>query len=251
MINSISKSFFAACMSGVMVLSGCGTSVSTLSNTEWQAQKESRVQKTATVFVANVDFRCKIISAASDKLVVQENGVNYDLPMEAVSKIVFEDDGNKGHPVLGGVIGGAVGIGVGYAVGHAAASTKSTKAGVGASLAHPLSIVCILGGAVSGVLIGSGRHQSEEFNFNKTLKPFVLHPEVGLEITPLELRSFSLFADLPANADEKILQVQIFQLSTGKYLLLYDVSYAESYFVKWRVVDQAYLDTEKAKIKTR
>jgi hypothetical protein len=234
-----------------MVLTGCGTGVSMLGHSEWQTQKENRVQKMATVFVANVDFRCKIISTASDKLVIQENGVNYELPMEVISKIVFEEEGKTSHPVLGAVIGGVAGIGVGYVVGHAAASSKSTKASVGTSLAHPLSILCILGGAIGGGLIGSGSHKSEEFNFNKTLKPFVLHPEVGVEITPLELRSFSLFGDLPASADEKILQVQIFQLSTGKYFLLYDVSYIDAYLVKWRVVDQAYLDTERAKIKPR
>jgi hypothetical protein len=224
---------------------GCGSSVAILGNNEWAAQKENTMNRTATVFVANVDFKCKLVSATSDKIVVQANGSAREIPREMITKIVIADDNRNSHPVLGATIGGVAGIGVGYVVGHAAASSKS----VSAALFHPLGIVSILGGIVAGELIGAGSSHSQEFSFKKTVKRYILNPEVGPEITPMELRAFSLFNDLPANADEKVLQVQLFQLSDGKYFLLYDVSELGNYNVKWRVVDDAYVKKESAKIK--
>ncbi len=228
-------------------LTGCGSSVTMLGNSEWQSQKDGKAGRNATVFVANTDFTCKIVSSTPDKLIVRQNGTNSELPMEVVSKIEFKLPGKSGHPVLGSVIGGAVGVGAGYALGHAASSSK----GVGAALFHPLSLVCILGGAVTGGLIASGSEKSEEFSFDKTLKPFVLHPEVGLEITPLEIRAFSLFGDLESDTDEKVLQVQIFQLSSGAFFLLYDVSASGAYQVKWRVAEESYINAERTKIKRK
>ncbi|MBL7995984.1 hypothetical protein JNM05_11495 [bacterium] len=225
----------------------CGPRSQMLNQADWQANKDNKVHARVTVFIANVDLETKIISASNDKLVVSQNGQNAELPVEVISKIVFSGDHNKKKKIIwGSVIGGVLGIAGGYAVGSAASSE-----GGAAAIAHPLSMVMILGGIVGGGFAGSSFTKYEEYSFNNELVPYILDEDLGPEITPAELRGYSIFENLTNDSDEKVLQVQIFKMKSGKFFLLYDVTSLGSYGVKWQTVDEDYLQTQKAKIKTQ
>jgi hypothetical protein len=212
--------------------------------TDWPIQKD-RVKGEATLLIANVDFDAKIKGVSGDNLIVEQNGFKSELPIELVSKIVFSGDANKKKKIIwGGVIGGVVGIGAGYAAGAAISDEKGP-----AAAAHPISMALILGGIVGGAFAGSGFTKYEEHSFTNQLSPYILDADLGAEITPAELRGYSLFENLQGDPDDKILQVQIFKTADGKYYLLYDVSFLGSYSVRWKLVDENYLMTEKAKLK--
>lgn len=231
----------------ISVFVSCGPSSRILNQSEWQANKERKINTEATIFISNVDFKAHIVSASDEKIAVEQNGVKSDLPAEAISKIIFTgDDSKKKKIIWGSVIGGALGIAGGYAVGSAA----SDKGGATA-IAHPVSMVIILGGIVGGGFAGSSLTKHEEYSFTSKLNPYILDDDLGLEITPAELRGYSLFENLQGDPDEKILQVQIFTLAAEKYFLLYDVGYLGSYMVRWQIVDENYIQTQKAKIKTQ
>ncbi|MBL7961148.1 hypothetical protein JNL27_13025 [bacterium] len=218
-----------------------------LNQSDWQANKDNKINAAATVFIANVDFDAKIISVSDNKLVVAQNGQKTDLPVEVVSKIIFSGDQSKKKKIIwGSVIGGVLGIAGGYAVGSAASSEKGA-----AALAHPLSMAIILGGIVGGGFTGSSFTKYEEYSFNNELVPYILDEDLGPEITPAELRGYSIFENLTNDSDEKVLQVQIFKMKSGKFFLLYDVASLGSYGVKWQTVDEDYLQTQKAKVKTQ
>ncbi len=229
-----------------VVFAGCGSSRQMYTQNDWPAQKD-RVRGDATLYVANIDFDAKIKGVNGDNLVVEQNGFKSELPIELVSKIVFSGDANKKKKIIwGGVIGGVVGIGAGYAAGAAITNESGPSAA-----AHPVSMALILGGIVGGAFTGAGFTKYEEYSFSSPLSPYVLDPDLGTEITPAELRGYSIFENLQTDPDDKILQVQIFKTPGGKYYLLYDVSFLGSYSVRWQLVDENYLMTQKAKLKTQ
>ena len=225
---------------------GCGSTRQIYNQSDWQTRKDN-VRGDATILVANVDFDAKIKNVSGDNLIIEQNGYKSELPVNVISKITFSGDANKKKKIIwGGVIGGVIGIGAGYAAG----SAISNESGPGAA-AHPISMALILGGIVGGAFAGSSFTKYEEYSLGNTLAPFIMHPDVGAEITPAEIRGYSLFEDLQTDPDDKILQVQIFKLPDATYFLLYDVSYLGSYSVRWKTTDENYLMTQKAKIKTQ
>lgn len=230
----------------LLIIIGCGSSKQLYNQSDWQTRKDN-VRGDATILVANVDFDAKIKNVSGDKLVIEQNGFKSELPVNVVSKITFSGDVNKKKKIIwGGVIGGAIGIGAGYAAG----SAISDESGAAAA-AHPISMALILGGIVGGAFTGASFAKYEEYSLGNQLTPFILHPDLGAEITPAEIRGYSIFEDLQSDADDKILQVQVFKLPDGQYFLLYDVSYLGSYSVRWKSVDENYLNTQKAKINTQ
>jgi hypothetical protein len=58
---------------------------------------------------------------------------------------------------------------------------------------------------------------------------------------------YSLFDDLRQDQEE-ILLVQILRYGNNKYLLLYDLKTPDGYDVKWKTVDETYLDLQKKKV---
>lgn len=233
-------------LSALVLFAGCGSSRQMLSPKDWEARKD--VHSEATIYVSDVDFKTRIVDKSEEKLTLVHNGIRTELPMEVVSKIIFsEDDAKMKKIVWGGVIGGVVGMGAGYLAGHAASNENT----VTAAMTHPVSMALILGGITGGALIGSGLTKYQEYEFNQGLNPYILHGDVGAEITPAEMKNYSIFENLTSDPDEKILQVQIFKLNSGNYFLLYDAASLGTYSVKWQIVNEDYIQTQKAKIKTQ
>lgn len=242
----LSKRVLSSLVVLLFTVVGCGSSKQLYNQSDWETRKDN-VRGDATILVANVDFDAKIRNVSGDKLIIEQNGFKSELPVNVVSRITFSGDANKKKKIIwGGVIGGVIGIGAGYAAG----SAISDESGAAAA-AHPISMALILGGIVGGAFAGSSFTKYEEYSLGNALAPFIMHPDVGAEITPAEIRGYSIFEDLQTDADEKILQVQIFKMADGHFFLLYDVSYLGSYSVRWRTVDENYLMTQTAKIKTQ
>lgn len=223
----------------------CGESLRTVHNAKWQEIIDRNKTSGATIYVDDVDFSGKIVEMSSDALVIERNGQRLALPADAVSRIVVPYQGSKKSThLIGGVVGGGVGVAVGYVAADAASGQKGAK-----KLAHPLSLLSIIGGTIGGVLISDMFMKGDNFVTANTLNKYLLHPTLGAEVTPVELKSYKIFDDLPIDKDEQILQVQVFHFGSNKYLVLYDTAMGDEYNVKWKVVDAAYLESQKAKIK--
>ncbi|MBX7153234.1 hypothetical protein K1X84_16525 [bacterium] len=230
---------------GCLWMTACGESLRTVNNAKWQEIIDRNKISGATIYVDEVDFSGKIVEMSSDVLVIERNGKRVELPAEAVSRVVVPYQGSKKSAhIIGGVVGGGVGIGIGYIAADAASNQKGAK-----KLAHPLSLLSIIGGTVAGVLVSDMFMKGDNFVTTNTLNKYLLHPIVGSEVTPVELKSYKIFDDLPLDKNEQILQVQVFHFGSNKYLILYDTAMGDDYNVKWKVVDSAYLESQKAKIK--
>lgn len=228
-----------------LLLAACGENLRTVHNPKWQEVIDRNKISGATIYVDDVDFSGKIIEMSSDVLVIERYGQRMELPADAVSRVVVPYQGSKKSAhIIGGVVGGGIGLAVGYVAADAASNQKGAK-----KLAHPLSLLSIIGGTVGGVLVSDMFLKGDNYVMSNVLNKYLLHPTIGSEVTPVELKMYKIFDDLPLDKDEQILQVQVFHFGSNKYLVLYDTATGDRYNVKWKVADAAYLESQKAKIK--
>ncbi|MCB0833712.1 MAG: hypothetical protein KDC45_09635 [Bacteroidetes bacterium] len=231
---------------GGLLITGCGASVRQMSQTDWQASKTNMSGKKASIVIGkDIEFGAQLLGVSGGNLLIDQNGVPIELPEEVVTNIRITGAGAKNNMMIGGVVGALVGFGGGYAVGSAAG-----EGGVGA-IFHPLSMVVILGSTVGGVFIGSNMTQSSEFKLANRPLPYILSSETGSEIGASTLSAFGLFENLSGIPNEKVVQVTIYSLTSGKYLLVYDVRVGTGFQVRWKIVDENYIALQKAKINSQ
>lgn len=244
-------------MTAMSVLMSCATSNVMHTSSDWEAQSTSKVGSAATIYIGSVDIDCKVISISNDSLTISmgglkskissetitidHGGLKSEIPTAVITKIDFA---KKSKMIIGGSVGIAAGVGLGLVVGPEVSGAKGAK-----TLVSPIPMAIILAGGVGGALLGGSFANSETFIFDNTLTPHSLTPELGSEITPNELRGYSIFEDLVKTFDENILQVQIFKLKDGRFFLLYDESYLGIYRVGGKIVDEKYLNAQIQKIK--
>ncbi len=224
---------------------GCATGPKVISDGKWPEVKARAGSSVVTLYVSDVDIECRIVDVSASELTIERNGKQEKLPSDAVNRVVVPYAGNKSSARwIGAGVGFVVGSAVGYAVGNAASDESGAKV-----IAHPLSLLSMLGLTAGGAVIGGNFTRDEAVDVHREPMRFTLDIEVGDAITPLELNSFGLFQDVKVGEGEKIIQVQVFTLGQDRYLLLYDVATTTGYDVRWTVVSSSYLAAQKAKIK--
>ncbi len=238
------------------LLIGCGASSIQYTGAEWQSRKSSKEGRRATIYVGSVDIDCVVDRVMEDRILISQGTLKSEIAHEVISKIEFlGTDGKTMKIVAGAAAGLAVGGTVGYFVGKSFEGDKRTDEGKKIDqpipFLHPVAIIAIVGGGVGGGMFGSSFSQREDYTLNGSAVSYSLSPELGSEITPLELKSYNLFEDLALNSDEKILQVQIFKLKNGKYFLLYDESYWGVYRTGGKIVEESYIVKQASNLKKK
>lgn len=235
-------------MTAFVLLVGCASGPRTIPDGKWNDVIGRSKTVPVTLYVSEVDITCRLIEAGRDLLTIERDGKRETIPADAITRVVVPYQGNKNKSRwIGGGTGFVLGAGLGYVLGNAASDESGAKV-----IAHPLSLLSILGGTAAGLIVSNNYTRDEAYVMNREPLRYTLDIEVGDAITPLELNSFNLFDDIKVEEGEKILQVQIFQLGGDRFLLLYDVATNtnEGYAVRWTVVGSAYLAQQKAKIRS-
>jgi hypothetical protein len=142
---------------------------------------------------------------------------------------------------IGGIIGGAVGFAGGWLAAREASESDVNAVG------HPVTLGLLVGGAGVGMILGAGSKTVKQYPFSSTAEIYVLHEEVGKDITPAEIKLFSVFDDLKEE-NEQLLLVQIIRYDESKYLLLYEVNSGNEYRTKIKKVEPDYLLQQSEKI---
>lgn len=224
-------------------LVSCASSSGVKRVEEWKVSGQSRTNSDVVVYINHVDVRCRLVQATSDKLTVVEDGKQKDIPTEVVSRIVFQGSKKKRTIIgasIGTLLGGVAGFFVGDAINEGPASASD--------LGHPVSMLLIIGGGSAGAWAGTWGSGATEYAVGHPPGPYQIHEALGQEITPSEIKMYSLFEGLVAE-DDQLLQVQAFKLTNNKYFLLMDVRRFGEYAVDWVVVDEQYVAAQKEKIK--
>lgn len=241
------KSIAAA--AGITVYVSCVSTKVIQDETSLALLTERYTGKTATVFILQHPVECWLGGVQDKQLRVLAGRSEILIPVECVSKIRV-DSGGRGTRgmVIGGLIGGALCGTGGWLAAREAASTDVNAIG------HPVTLGMFVGGAAAGTIIGAGSKTVIYYTYKPSAEIIVLHEEVGEEITPAELKLFSLFDDLKKDAG-LLLMVQIIRYGEGRFLLLYEMAVNTEdvntkYFTKIKIVDQNYIEKEKKKIIT-
>ena len=236
------------CVVGLLLLGvGC-TSVRTIPNGQWNEVVEKNKAKGATLYIGESDITCKIIEVSPDSVIIEYHGQRTAIPSEAVSRVVIPFKGSKNKVVT---IGGASGLVVGAALGSLFKSQKSSGATdtlSSSSSGTPVIVGALLGTAAGMWAAATFFAKDDSYEMNPPLKKVQIHPALGTELTPADLKAFKLFDDL-VSEKEKLLRVQIFQMTGGRYFIVYDVAVERQAEERWKIVDEAYLDQQKQKLK--
>ncbi|MCK6542194.1 hypothetical protein L6Q79_05865 [bacterium] len=223
---------------------GCSAGSKMYQHSDLQNKQSGLSGRSASVHIAGIDFECKIVGLNKDVLIVQQSTLRSEIPLDAISKLeVRSAMSQKSNMLIGGGAGLLVGAGAGLIIGPKVSEAKGVK-----TLAGPLPMLMIIGGAVGGGFLGSSLAENEEYVFNAEIKPYSIHTEIGTEATPAELVAYGIFDDLSTGADEKILQVQVFQLKDNRYFIMYDESYLGAYRVGGKIVNEEYIKKQAEKV---
>jgi len=227
-------------------IAGC-VSVRTIPKGDWSEIIEKNKIKGSTLFISDIGMKAKIVSVTADSVIFEQEGQKSSLPREAVSRVVVPYKGSKAKAEL---IGAASGFAVGALAGSLFKTHKSknsTDTLANSASGTPVLVGALLG-SVAGMLTATLFTKDDSYEMNAPLKIVRLHPGLGDEITPADLAAFKLFDDL-AVEPEKLLRVEVLQMSGGNYFLSYDLALGIKVIQRWKIVDEVYINQQKKKLK--
>ncbi len=227
----------------IIVISGCVSTKVIKEESALDVIADQYKGRNVTLYILDNFFTCTLKELRNGELTLCEDSSGMTIPGECVTQIRI-DSGGRGTKgmMIGGMIGGALGFAGGWLVAREASESDANAIG------HPISLGLMVGGAGAGMILGAGSKTIRQYHFSSPAKPYILHDEVGEDITPAEIKLFSVFDDLKTE-NTQLLLVRIIQYGDNRFLLLYDIASNGEYITKIEKVDENYLNFQKEKIK--
>ena len=226
----------------IFLISGCVSTKVMKEESTLESLIEKYRNKNVNLFILNNSFSSTFKDLKNGDLIIMVDSSEMVIPVGCVTQIRI-DTGGRGTQgmIIGGIIGGTLGLTSGWLAAREASTSDINAIG------HPVTLGMFVGGASVGAIIGAGSKTVKHYNFSSTAKSYVLHTEVGEDITPAEIKLFSIFEDLKQKY-ALLLLVRIIHYGENSYLLVYDVVFNGEYLTKLEKVDENYLQVQKEKI---
>ncbi|MCB0490672.1 MAG: hypothetical protein KDC99_19520 [Cyclobacteriaceae bacterium] len=232
-------------LSTLLLISGCVYNVRVVDEEKRLSEKTlSAIQQIknqyAVIQVAGYKIPGKILGADDQKLIIADLEVIRELPLMAISKIEPYENSVDFSSLAGYSLAGVTGGFIGYLAGQKLANGDN---------ANEAKIAAASAGAALGMLmIRNFSYDDDEIDLNSHLKLMELIPGSSSPIMATAIQQNGLFQDLTLNAGETLTQMRIYGYDTGKYIMMYEVHNGQQLVLRWKIVEEGYIQQEKQKI---